>query len=232
MQVLRKSAARGHVQQDWLESYHSFSFAEYYDPDHMHFGALGVINEDVVAPSQGFGMHGHRDMEIITYVLSGQLRHQDSLGNGATMGVGEVQRMSAGTGVRHSEFNPSPTEPVHLLQIWLTPSELGLPPSYEQKAIPTAEKQGKLCAIAGPEGQGAYVRIHQDATLWAGVFDGGASCQYQLASGRRAYLHLARGSVRVNDQHLDAGDALMVTDEKRLDITQGAQAEILLFDLA
>lgn len=232
MQVLRKSSERGHINHGWLDSYHSFSFADYHDPQHMHCGALRVINEDVVQPGQGFGMHGHRDMEIVTYLLSGALEHQDSMGNGSVIRPGDVQRMSAGTGVRHSEFNPSAVETVHLLQIWLNPATKALQPSYEQKTFSADEKRGRLRCIAAPDGGNGAVMIHQDAALYAGLFDGEETATHALAMGRKAYAHLARGQLRVNGTVLTAGDALMVEGEAAIFCAQGQQAELLLFDLS
>jgi quercetin 2,3-dioxygenase len=232
MQILRKSAERGHFNHGWLDSYHSFSFADYHDPQHMHFGALRVINEDVVQPGQGFGTHGHRDMEIITYLLSGALEHKDSMGNGSIIRPGDVQRMSAGTGVRHSEFNPSADEVAHLLQIWILPATDGIQPSYEQKRFPDAEKRGTLRLIAAPDGRDGAVTIHQDAVLYAGLFDGVETATHNLAVGRKAYVHTVRGNLRVNGQALAAGDALMIENEAAVTLDHGQQAEVLLFDLA
>ena len=232
MQTLRQASARGHFDHGWLDSYHSFSFADYHDPQHMHYGALRVINEDYVQPGQGFGMHGHRDMEIVTYLLSGALEHKDSMGNGSVIRPGEVQRMSAGTGVQHSEFNSSATEPAHLLQIWLLPASKGIAPGYEQKTFSVEEKRGRLRLIAAPDGANDAVTIHQDAGIYAGLFDGAESATYQLRAGRKTYLHIARGSLRVNGQELGAGDALKIDDEPRIILDQGRMAEVLLFDLA
>ncbi len=232
MQTLRQAAARGHFDHGWLDSYHSFSFADYHDPQHMHYGALRVINEDYVQPGQGFGMHGHRDMEIVTYLLSGALEHKDSMGNGSVIRPGEVQRMSAGTGVQHSEFNSSATEPAHLLQIWLLPASKGIAPGYEQKTFSVEEKRGRLRLIAAPDGANDAVTIHQDAAIYSGLFDGAESATYQPRAGRKTYLHIARGSLRVNGQELGAGDALKIDDEPRIILDQGRMAEVLLFDLA
>jgi len=230
--VLRKSAERGHANHGWLDSYHSFSFADYFDPAHVQFGALRVINEDIVAPGQGFGMHGHRDMEIITYMLEGALEHKDSMGNGSIIRPGDVQRMSAGTGVRHSEFNPSADEAAHLLQIWILPQTAGGAPSYEQKHFPTAERRGKLCLIAaGTTPQTAAVYVQQDVALYAGLFDGAESATHPIQSGRKAYLHLARGTLTVSGQQLSAGDALLFEEPTEVSLSNGGKAEVLLFDL-
>jgi redox-sensitive bicupin YhaK (pirin superfamily) len=231
MKVTRRSEDRGHADHGWLNSYHSFSFADYFDEDQVQFGPLRVLNEDRVAPGQGFGTHGHRDMEIISYVLDGELAHQDSTGTASTIRPGDVQRMSAGSGVRHSEFNASPDHPVHFLQIWLQPSVTGIPPSYEEKRFEPAEKRGRLRLIASADGDQGSVRIHQDVRVYGGLFDGVESATLELAPGRRAYIHVARGSVHVNDVELNAGDALKLTDEPRVDIARGGNAEILVFDL-
>lgn len=232
MQILRKSAARGHFNHGWLDSYHSFSFADYHDPQHMHFGALRVINEDIVQPGQGFGTHSHRDMEIVTYLLSGALEHKDSMGNGSIICPGDVQRMSAGTGVQHSEFNPSADAAAHLLQIWILPAADGIPPSYEQKNFTTVERRGKLCLIAAPDGHDGAVTLHQDASLYAGLFDGVETATHILAARRKVYVHIAQGSLRVNGQDLAAGDALMIENETTVVLDHGQDAEVLLFDLA
>lgn len=231
---LRKSEERGHADHGWLRSWHSFSFADYFDPEHVEFGALRVINEDYVRPGAGFGMHGHRDMEIITYILEGALEHRDSMGNGSVIRPGDVQRMSAGTGVLHSEFNPSETETVHLLQIWIQPSVRGVQPSYEEKRFEAADKRGRLRLIAsrdGRDGREGSVRIHQDANLYAGLFDNGERAELELAPGRRAYVHVARGEVSVNSTALRAGDGLKVQDASRVSVEQGREAEVLVFDL-
>ncbi len=233
MMVLRKSAERGHANHGWLDSYHSFSFADYFDPAHVQFGTLRVINEDIVAPDRGFGMHGHRDMEIITYMLEGALEHKDSMGNGSIIRPGDVQRMSAGTGVRHSEFNPSADEAAHLLQIWILPQAAGGAPSYEQKHFPTAERRGKLCLIAaGTAPQATAVQVQQDVALYAGLFDGAESATHPIQAGRKAYLHLARGTLTVNGQQLSAGDALLFEEQTEVSLSNGEKAEVLLFDLA
>ncbi|MEO8018065.1 MAG: pirin family protein [Pseudomonadota bacterium] len=231
MKVIRRSEDRGHANHGWLDSYHSFSFADYFDEDQVQFGPLRVLNEDRVAPAQGFGTHGHRDMEIISYVLEGELAHQDSIGTGSTIRPGDVQRMSAGSGVRHGEFNASTTHPVHFLQIWIQPDVAGIPPSYEEKHFDPAEKRGRLRLIASADGEAGSVRIHQDARLYSGLFDGAESASLDLAAGRRAYIHVARGSVHINDVELNVGDALKLTDEARVDITRGGKSEILVFDL-
>jgi hypothetical protein len=231
MKVTRRSEDRGHANHGWLDSYHSFSFADYFDEDQVQFGPLRVLNEDRVAPGKGFGTHGHRDMEIISYVLEGELAHQDSIGTGSTIRPGDVQRMSAGSGVQHGEFNASQAHPVHFLQIWIQPDVTGIPPSYEEKHFDPAEKRGRLRLIASANGADGSVRIHQDARVYSGLFDGAESAGLELAAGRRAYVHVARGSVHVNDVELNAGDALKLTDEPRVDIARGGNSEILVFDL-
>jgi len=235
MITLRRASERGHANHGWLDSYHSFSFADYYDPEHMGFGPLRVINEDRVAPGMGFGTHGHRDMEIVSYVLEGELAHRDSLGSGSTIVPGDVQRMSAGRGVMHSEFNPSREAPVHFLQIWIEPATRGLAPSYEQANVPAEAKRGRLALVAGPEGSDAAVKIHQDARLYATILDDRQRVAHGLAGGRRAYVHVARGSVLVNGTPLGAGDAARIEGATRvtLDHEGGAapEAEVLLFDL-
>ena len=230
MNTIRRSDERGHAQHGWLESYHSFSFADYFDPDHIDFGPLRVINEDRVAPGAGFGTHPHRDMEIISYVLSGALAHRDSMGNGSVIRPGDVQRMSAGSGVRHSEFNASDAEAVHFLQIWIQPNQLGIVPSYEEKHFADAEKQGRLRLIASPDGAQGSVRIHQDARLHVGRFDGPEHASLPLA-GRRGYVHVVRGAIRVNGTDLAGGDALKVTAAPLLELERGRHAEVLVFDL-
>lgn len=228
----RKSQERGHANHGWLDSRHSFSFANYYDPQYMGFSALRVINEDVVAAGTGFGMHPHRDMEIVTYVLSGALRHEDSLGTGEVITAGEVQRMTAGTGIRHSEFNDSQTEPVHLLQIWIEPDRLGLTPGYEQKRIPDAEKRGVWKAIATPDGRDGSLTIHQQASLYATVLGHGESLDYTSAADRVQYLHVVRGEVQLNGGSvLTDGDSASVTDGEGLSLTARGEVEVLLFDL-
>jgi redox-sensitive bicupin YhaK (pirin superfamily) len=231
MITLRRGRERGHANHGWLDSYHSFSFADYYDPAHMHFGSLRVINEDYVQPAQGFATHGHRDMEIITYVLEGALEHKDSLGNGSVIRPGDVQRMSAGTGVLHSEFNPSATEQVHLLQIWILPDRKDLPPSYEQRHFDREELRGALRLIASPDGAAGSVRIHQDARLYAALLDEGGEITHATGKGRRVYVHLARGGVSLNGRELQAGDAAMLVDERMVRLNKAGAAELLLFDL-
>ena len=228
---LRKSEHRGVARLDWLHSRHSFSFGEFYDPQHVRFGPLRVINEDQVKPGCGFGTHGHRDMEIISYVLSGELSHQDSMGNGSVIRPGDVQRMSAGTGIRHSEFNPSSTDAVHFLQIWIEPSQRGIPPSYEQSNIDNAAKRGVLRVIASPDGREGSVRIHQDALIYASLLSGSDRVEFALTPERRAYVHVARGTVSVNGTRLGSGDALKISQESRLLFDQAGDAELLLFDL-
>ena len=231
MITLRKSAERGHTNQGWLDSYHTFSFAEYYDPAHRGFSVLRVINEDRVQPGQGFGTHGHRDMEIISYVLEGALEHQDSLGNGSVIRPGDVQRMSAGTGVNHSEFNTSQSELVHFLQIWIEPDRRGIQPSYEQNYFADAEKTGRLCLVAAPDGRDGSLTIHQDALLYATRLNRDDRVRYPLVPRRHAYLQVVRGIVLVNGQQLQAGDGAKVVDEAELTLTTPAQGEALLFDL-
>ncbi|MFL9922939.1 pirin family protein [Herbaspirillum lusitanum] len=231
MMQLRKANERGHANHGWLDSYHSFSFADYHDPKHMGFGPLRVINEDWIEGGQGFGTHGHRDMEIITYVLEGELAHKDSMGNGSVIRPGDVQRMSAGTGVRHSEFNHSQTGTAHLLQIWIMPDQAGVTPSYEEKRFSDADKQGRLRIVASADGREGSVRMHQDAALYAGLFDGTEQASFDLAPGRLAYVHVARGKLSVNGQPLEAGDALKLHAEDKLSFSDGDKAEVLLFDL-
>ena len=232
MVEIRKADERGYADRGWLKSYHSFAFADYFDPEHVEFGALRVINEDRVAPGQGFGTHAHRDMEIISYVLEGELEHKDSIGTGSTITPGDVQRMSAGTGVRHSEFNPSRDEPVHFLQIWIQPDRQGIEPSYEQKRFEAAEKRGKLRVIAAPDSRDGAVKIHADAYVYAGLFDGQERAVHAVPAGRRAYVHVARGSVSVNGEVLHAGDAAKIVDAKEVKLENGDRAEVILFDLA
>jgi quercetin 2,3-dioxygenase len=232
MLTLRKSSDRGYADHGWLKSFHSFSFAGYFDPRHMGWGNLRVINEDRIAPGTGFGTHGHRDMEIISYVLEGNLAHQDSMGNVKGIPPGDVQRMSAGTGVRHSEFNHAPEQTTHFLQIWIEPSVTGIAPSYEQKTFAASEKQGTLRLVASPDGAQDSVRIHADARLYAGLFDGAESARLELAEGRKAYVHLVRGSLRVNGVELQGGDALLADAERALQLDGGSKAEVLVFDLA
>jgi hypothetical protein len=230
MMTLRKAEDRGHANHGWLDSYHSFSFGDYYDPDHVSHGPLRVINEDRVQAGAGFGTHGHRDMEIISYVLDGALAHEDSMGNGSTIVPGDVQRMSAGTGVRHSEFNHSKTGVTHFLQIWIQPKFTGIKPSYEQKNFSAEEKRGRLRLIASPDGRDGSVSLNQDALLYAGLFDGDETAEQAVAASRRGYVHVARGSVTVNAQQLRAGDALK-TGAGTIRIEGGRAAEVLVFDL-
>jgi redox-sensitive bicupin YhaK (pirin superfamily) len=231
MMTLRKSAERGWADHGWLKSWHSFSFADYFDPAHMGWGNLRVINEDRIAPGTGFGLHGHRDMEIVSYVLDGALAHEDSIGNGATIVPGEVQRMSAGTGIRHSESNRA-DRTTHFLQIWIETREPGIAPGYEQKAFAEADKRGRLRLVASPDGRDGSVTIHADASLHAGLFDGAERAAFAVAPGRRAYVHLVRGELDVNGRRLAAGDALKVADEPLIELSNGSDAEVLVFDLA
>ncbi len=230
MNELRRAGERGRADHGWLRSFHSFSFADYHDPRHMGFGPLRVINEDRVQPGAGFGTHGHRDMEILSYVLEGELAHQDSMGNGSTIVPGDVQRMSAGRGVMHSEFNHDKQGVTHFLQIWIEPQVRGIAPEYEQKHFAAAEKRGKLRLIASADGAEGSVRIHQDARVYAGLFDGTEHARAELNGGRKAYVHVARGAISVNGERLVAGDALK-TDARSLDFSAGEGAEVLLFDL-
>jgi len=231
MQELRRAADRGYADHGWLKSFHSFSFADYYDPRHVGFGPLRVINEDRIAPGTGFGTHGHRDMEILSYVLEGALAHRDSMGNGSTIVPGDVQRMSAGRGVRHSEFNHDPARTTHFLQIWIEPEALGIAPSYEQKHFGEAEKRGRLRLIASADGAEGSVRIHRDARVYAGLLDGAERAVHVLAPGRAAYVHMARGAATVRGIRLGPGDALKLTDAGEIALEQGERAEVLLFDL-
>jgi len=231
MLTVRKSKDRGFADQGWLKSFHSFSFSNYYEPEHMGFGPLRVINEDRVAPGQGFGTHGHRDMEIISYVLEGALEHKDSMGNGSVLHYGNVQRMSAGTGVRHSEFNHSPEEEVHFLQIWIEPNVTGIVPSYEEKKFSQESKKGQLRLIASADGQDGSVLIHQDAKIYASILETGSSVEYKIAPGRTNYLHIVSGKLIANGIELFTGDALKVTNESLLSIGQSEKSEFLLFDL-
>ena len=228
---LRRAGERGHAQHGWLDSYHSFSFADYYDAGHMGFGPLRVINEDRVQPGMGFGTHGHRDMEIITYVLSGRLEHKDSIGTGSVIAPGDVQAMSAGRGVRHSEFNPSPVEPTHFLQIWIEPNVTGVEPRYQQTRFADDAKRGRLRLIASPDGAEGSVHIHQNARVYAALITGDEAVSHALAPVRRAYVHIVRGSARVNGTALSAGDAAKIEREPTVRVDHGDNAEILLFDL-
>jgi redox-sensitive bicupin YhaK (pirin superfamily) len=231
MIALRPAGERGHADHGWLDSWHSFSFAGYRDPAHMGFGPLRVINEDRVAAGAGFGTHGHRDMEIISYVLDGALAHRDSLGNGSVIRPGDVQRMSAGTGVMHSEFNHQTDATTHFLQIWIEPDQPGVQPGYEERRFEAADKRGRLRMIASPDGADGSVRIHQQARVSAGLFEGEESDELMIAPGRRAYVHLARGRLSVNGQTLHAGDAMKLTAEASVNVAQGEGAEVLVFDL-
>ncbi len=231
MQEIRKSKDRGYADHGWLRSFHTFSFADYYDPGHMGFGPLRVINEDRINPDKGFGTHGHRDMEIISYVLDGELAHKDSMGNGSSIVPGDVQRMSAGSGVRHSEFNHAKSV-THFLQIWIEPNELGIEPGYEQKHFDAASKRGQLRLIASSDARDGSVKIHQDASLYAALVDGAEKVAHVLAAGRRAYVHVALGKVTVNGTPLEAGDAMKISSAGPVVLEQGASAEVLLFDLA
>jgi hypothetical protein len=232
MITLRRSKERGGGDYGWLNTRHSFSFDRYYDPKHMGFRSLRVINEDWVAPGEGFPFHPHRDMEIITYVLEGGLEHKDSMGNGSIIQPGDGQRMSAGTGVRHSEANPSDTEAVHLLQIWIVPDKQGHTPGYEQKAFAEAEKRGKLRLLASPDGQDGSVTIHQDAKLYVSLLSPGQEVKHDLADGRHAWLQVAKGAVELNGQKLEQGDGAAVSEERTLTVKGTQDAEVLLFDLA
>jgi quercetin 2,3-dioxygenase len=232
MMTIRPASERGHADHGWLDSHHTFSFADYFDPAQMGFRSLRVINDDTVTGGQGFGTHPHKDMEIISYVLDGSLEHKDSMGTGSVIRPGDVQRMSAGTGVLHSEFNGSKTEPVHFLQIWLIPEQRGIAPGYEQKSFPRGERQGRLRLVASPDAQDGSVTIHTQARLYAGLFDAGESAELELASGRHAWVHIARGRARVNGKELTAGDGAAISGEKTVRIEGIDGAEVLLFDLA
>ncbi len=236
MLTLRQSSERGYADHGWLKSFHSFSFANYFDPAHMGFGNLRVINEDRIDPGTGFGTHGHQDMEIISYVLSGNLAHQDSMGNVKGIPPGDVQRMSAGRGVRHSEFNHAEGEQTHFLQIWIEPNVTGIDPGYEQKTVPDSAKRGQLALVAAPaaDAQSAEyaVQIHADARMWAGLFDGAETAHVSLDPARKAYVFLVRGSLQVNGHNLRAGDAALLQAESALSLSQGESAEVLVFDLS
>jgi hypothetical protein len=232
MIAIRKAEERGHANHGWLNTYHTFSFANYYDPYYSGFRSLRVINEDRVTPGAGFGTHGHRDMEIITYVLEGALEHKDSIGTGSIIKPGEVQRMSAGTGILHSEFDPSKTDPVHLLQIWILPDKKGLQPSYEQQKFELEKTAGKLQLIAAPDGRDGAVTVHQDVSLYAGILDTGDRVSYSLKPQRHAWIQVARGSVELNGVLLDTSDGAAISEETELTIEAMQKAEILLFDLA
>jgi redox-sensitive bicupin YhaK (pirin superfamily) len=231
MLTLRRSEERGYADHGWLKSHHTFSFANYYDPRHMGFGPLRVINDDHIAAGRGFGTHGHRDMEILTYVLEGAVAHKDSMGNGSTIRPGDVQRMSAGRGVLHSEFNPQADRGTHLLQIWIEPDVTGIDPGYEEKRFEEADKRGRLRLVASPDARDGSVLIHQDARLYVGLFDGDERATLPLDAGRRAWIHAARGSVTVNGQALAEGDALAVENEAAIALEKGEGAEVLVFDL-
>ena len=232
MITVRRSQERGLADHGWLKSYHTFSFADYFDPAWMGWGNLRVINEDRIAPGTGFGTHGHRDMEIISYVLEGNLAHKDSMGNVKGIPPGDVQRMSAGTGVRHSEFNHAPAQTTHFLQIWIEPNVTGIPPSYEQKSFAEAEKRGQLRLVASPDGAQGSVKLNADAALYAGLFDGAETAQLALNPQRKAYVHVVRGELTVNGHSLKAGDAVAVAQEAALELRQASNAEVLVFDLA
>ena len=232
MITIRKAAERGHADHGWLETYHTFSFADYRDPAHMGFRSLRVINEDVVQPGRGFGRHPHNDMEIVTYVLSGALKHEDSLGNGSVIRPGEVQYMCAGTGVLHSEVNPSSAEPVHLLQIWIRPDRTGHEPDYAQRDFPLQDRLNSLCPVISPDGRLDSIAIHQDVVLYATMLEPGASVSHELLPRRHAWLQVARGDVVLGELALSAGDGAAIRDEAALRITAAGEAEILLFDLA
>jgi redox-sensitive bicupin YhaK (pirin superfamily) len=231
MNDIRRSAERGYADHGWLKSFHSFSFADYFDPDHVEFGPLRVINEDRVQAGAGFGTHAHRDMEIISYVLDGELAHKDSMGNGSTIRPGDVQRMSAGTGVRHSEFNPSASAGVHFLQIWIQPDARDIAPSYQEKRFTAQEKRGRLRLIVSPDQADGSLSIHQDARIYAGLFTDGERDQLDVGPGRRIYVHVARGRLAANDVALGAGDALRIDAGGRVRLADGKDAEVLVFDL-
>jgi redox-sensitive bicupin YhaK (pirin superfamily) len=228
---IRKSSERGHADHGWLNSFHSFSFADYHNPERMGVGNLRVINEDRIAPGTGFGTHGHRDMEIVSYVLEGALGHKDSMGNGTQIVPGDVQRMSAGSGIRHSEFNHAPNETTHFLQIWIIPNEQGIQPGYEQKNFAATEKRGRLALVASPDGRDGSVTIHADAAMYAGLFDGDESAEMALDARRQTYVHVARGSVNVNGHDVTAGDAVLINHEPSLQLKGGHDAEVIVFDL-
>ena len=232
MLQIRRSQERGFADHGWLKSFHSFSFAGYFDPAWMGWGNLRVINEDTIAPGTGFGTHGHRDMEIISYVLQGNLAHKDSMGNVKGIPPGDVQRMSAGTGVMHSEFNHAQGQTTHFLQIWIEPRERGIAPGYEQKTFADAEKRGRLRLVASPDGTDGSVHIHADAALYAGLFDGSESAALALDPARKAYVHVVRGAIEVNGQRLEGGDAALLAGESRMELSAGEDAEVLVFDLA
>jgi redox-sensitive bicupin YhaK (pirin superfamily) len=232
MIAIRNSAERGHFDHGWLDTFHTFSFADYRDPQFMGFRSLRVINEDRVAPGQGFGMHPHRDMEIITYVLSGELEHRDSLGTGAVIRPGEVQYMSAGTGILHSEFNPSKSDAVHLMQIWIRPDRRGLPPRYDQRRFPSLSNTGELTLLASPDGRAGSIQINQDVQLYAATLREGQHARHALSAGRSAWIQVLRGGIQIGDQQLSAGDGAAVTGESDIAIAADGDSELLLFDLA
>ena len=231
MITLRRSIERGHANHGWLDSHHSFSFADYHDPAHMGWGNLRVINEDRIAPGTGFGTHGHRDMEIISYVLEGELAHKDSIGNGAAIQPGDVQRMSAGRGILHSEYNHAPQQTTHFLQIWILPNAQGITPGYEQKNFPAADKRGRLRLVASPDGREGSVTLHADASMYVGLFDGDETAELALDPQRKGYVHVARGEVTVNGHALSAGDALKLAGESTVQVDGGRDAEVIVFDL-
>jgi redox-sensitive bicupin YhaK (pirin superfamily) len=231
MNTIRRSAERGFADHGWLKSFHTFSFADYFDPKHVEFGPLRVINEDRVQAGAGFGTHAHQDMEIVSYVLEGELAHKDSMGNGSTIRPGDVQRMSAGSGVRHSEFNPSSSQGTHFLQIWIQPKARNIEPSYEEKRFGPDEKRGRLRLIVSPDRADGSVLIHQDARIYAGLFDGAERATLPVGLSRWIYVHVARGTLNANGSTLSAGDAVQITDPSELTIAEGRQAEVLVFDL-
>lgn len=230
--TVRKSSDRGYANHGWLESYHSFSFAEYFDRKHMHFSVLRVINDDVIAPGQGFGMHPHRDMEIVTYILQGELQHRDSIGNGSIIRAGDVQRMTAGTGIVHSEANASDSSSVHLLQIWIMPDRLNLEPGYEEKHFSKEQKLNQWCLIAAGDNQGSALKVNQDMQLYATILDTNASLAYLVNDNRSAYLHVARGRIEIDGHKFETGDAIMLNGSAELLIKADAESELLLFDLS
>jgi quercetin 2,3-dioxygenase len=231
MKEIRRSDSRGKADHGWLQSRHTFSFADYHDPQHVHFGPLRVINEDRVAPGAGFGTHGHRDMEIVSYVLEGALAHRDSTGSSSVIRPGDVQRMSAGRGVQHSEFNASKTELVHFLQIWIIPDIVGIAPSYEEKHFAQPDRRGRLCLVASPDQAEGSVKLHQDARIHAGLFDGAEHTSFTVRNGRQCYVQVARGTLHVAGLHLDAGDGLEITDVGDIEFREGKASEVLVFDL-
>jgi quercetin 2,3-dioxygenase len=231
MNIIRRSGERGFADHGWLKSFHTFSFGDYFDPKHVEFGPLRVINEDRVVAGAGFGTHAHRDMEIISYVLEGELAHKDSMGNGSTIRPGDVQRMSAGSGVRHSEFNPNEKDGTHFLQIWIQPGARNIEPSYEEKRFAADEKRGRLRLIVSPDSAEGSLLIHQDAKIYAGLFDGAEEAKLSVTKGRKIYVHVARGTITLNGAVLNAGDALKITDSPDLTIEKGTDAEVLVFDL-